>query len=112
VTVSITTAGPNAALTAPGKERNPVMAWLSLSQGFGMFGFLLLGKDDRRKKCAYFAVVVVLLIAILLLAGCGGGAPSQPSSQSHATTAGTYRLLLVGKSGAMQHSLALTLNVR
>ncbi len=112
VTVSVTTAGPNAALTAPRKEGNPVMAWLSLSQGFGMFGFLLLGKDGRRKKCAYFAVVVVLLIAILLLAGCGGGAPSQPSPQSHATTAGTYKLLLVGKSGAMQHSVALTLNIR
>src|SRR5260370_9732531 len=45
VTVSVTTAGPNAALTAPRKEGNPVMAWLSLSQGFGMCGFLLLGKD-------------------------------------------------------------------
>jgi O-antigen ligase len=88
-----------------------VTAWLPLSQGFGIFGMLLLGKDGRRKKRAYFMVLVVLLLAILLLTGCGG-TPIQTSAAAHATPAGTYHLLLVGQSASAQHVIILTLNVR
>jgi hypothetical protein len=112
VAVSVTTAGPSAALTAPAKERSPVTAWLSLSQGLGIFGMLLLGKDRRRKKHAFFMVLLVLLVGILLLTGCGGGTPIQTSSAAHATPAGTYHLLLVGQSASAQHLVTLTLNVR
>jgi hypothetical protein len=111
VTVSVTTTGPSAVLTAPAKESNPVTAWFSLSQDFGIFGMLLLGQDGRRKKRAYFLVLVVLLVGILVLTGCSG-TPIQTSSAAHATPAGTYHLLLVGQSASAQHVITLTLNVR
>ncbi len=112
VTVSVTTTGPIAALLAPAKAGHPVMAWLSLSQGFGIFGMLFLGRDRRRKKHAYFMVAAVLLIGILLLSGCGGGVPSQTPSMTHATPAGTYHILLVGQSASARHVVTLTLQVR
>jgi hypothetical protein len=111
VTVTVTT-GPNAVLIASRNARHPVMAWLPLSQGLGIFGFFVLGKDGQRKRRAYFVGVVVLLIAILLLNGCGGGVPSQPSSPPHATPEGSYSLLLTGKSGSLEHVFTLTLNVQ
>jgi hypothetical protein len=107
--VSVATAGPYSALPAPEKAKRPVMVWLPLSQGLGIFGLLLFGKDGRRKKPAY--LIMVFLIVSLLLVGCGGGTRLQ-SSESHVTPAGTYRLLVVGKSGAAQHSVTLTLNVQ
>jgi len=107
VTVSVTTAGSNAALAG-----HPVMAWLPLSQGFGIFGMLFLGKDRRRKKYAYFMVLAVLIIGILLLSGCGGGVSRQIPPMTHSTPAGTYHILLVGQSATAQHVVTLTLNVR
>jgi hypothetical protein len=99
-------------LLAPAKAGHPVMAWLPLSQSFGVFGMLFLGKDRRRKKYAYFMVLAVLLIGILLLTGCGGGAPTQTTPMTHVTPAGTYHLLLVGQSATARHVVTLVLNVR
>lgn len=111
VTVSVVTTGPNAALITNDKATNPMVAWVSLSQGFGMFGLLLVGKNRRHKKYTYLVVLLVLLFAILLLTGCGGGT-FQPPIVSHTTPAGTYRFLVVGHSATTQHVVTLTLNVR
>ena len=37
----------------------------------GLFGVLLLGRNDRRKKIAH-AVLAIAMVAFLLLAGCSG----------------------------------------
>jgi hypothetical protein len=111
VTVTVTTTSPNVAL-APARTGHPLMAWLPLSQGFGIFGLLLVGKGERRKKQTYFlTIVAVLLIVMLLLTGCGG-LPSHTSSVSQSTPAGTYHLLLTAQSGKAQHVVTLTLIVQ
>jgi ABC-type phosphate transport system substrate-binding protein len=78
--------------------------WMPL-QGLGLFGLMVVGSKGRQKKAIATAV---LLAALLLLSACAGGTGVAPSG----TPPGTYQITVKGASGALQHSLLLTLTVQ
>jgi len=80
----------------------------------GLFGVLLLGRNDCRKKIAQHTVLAMLMITFLLLVGCSGTSAGThgPTPQAGATRPGTYNLTVVGSCEKAQHSVSLTLTVQ
>ena len=121
-TLTITTTGPSASLTAPPSlTPNPSEPnlWASLG-GVGFVGLVLAGdwkKRNRRRMMIAFAVFA--LIMIVALVGCGGGSSSSGGGGGGGgTPANTYPITIkvsgtAGSNGGntAQHTLTVTLKV-
>jgi hypothetical protein len=79
--------------------------------GFGLFGMLFVGSKRRAKKTLSLIALALLISATLFMSACAGGTGIAPQTQP-GTTPGTYTITVSGSSGALQHSIPLTLTVQ
>jgi len=82
------------------------------SGGVTLAGIFLLGILSWRRrwgKLLSFAVLAFLVSAV----GCGGGGSGPPPPPPNlGTLPGTYTVAVTATSGALTHSISLTLNVQ
>lgn len=111
VTLTITTTASVAAATQfRSAQTQPVYAaWMQL-QGLGLFGMLVAGSKRWTKKFSMPIVLAMLIAVLLFMAACGGLGPAPQNPPG--TTPGTYTITVNGSSGALQHSVTVTLTVQ
>ncbi len=112
VTLTIKTTATSADLAPPHPVQNqPVYAmWMQL-QALGLLGMMLGTSKRRTKKLPALVALVLLVGAMLFMSACAGGTGIAPQTQP-GTTPGTYTITVSGTSGALQHSVPLTLTVQ
>jgi uncharacterized protein (TIGR03118 family) len=88
-----------------------MMGWLPFS-GLGAIGMIFAGRRPRlrakSRKWALGAGAVVLLALSLFALGCGGGSSSSRPSNN----ANTVTMMVTGTSGAISHSVPVTLTIQ
>jgi hypothetical protein len=113
VTLTVQTTAASAELIplSPAQSWPVYAVWMMQLQGLGLFGIMLAGSKRRTRKLAKLIALVLLVAAMLSMSGCAGGTGIASQSQQ-GTTPGTYTITVSGTSGALQHSVPVTLTVQ
>jgi hypothetical protein len=110
VQVTVSTAGSVAQSLAPRGNSHALFAWVGLFPGMGLLGMAFLGGRGRQNRTRLVLPFCAFMV-VLLCASCGVVGGSSSSGQ-HSTPAGNYTVLLIGRSGNLQHSSSLSLTVQ
>jgi len=82
--------------------------------GFGLIGMVLAGSRRRQKWLRFVVLGVVLACGVLSMTGCAGGTgiAQQTGTGSSGSGGTSYTITISGASGALQHSVAVSLTVQ
>jgi hypothetical protein len=110
LTISTTAASAGLAPLRPAQGQLIYALWMPL-QGLGFLGMILAGSNRTRKRLSVVIALALLVAAMLFLSACAGGTGIAPQTVP-GTTPGTYTITVSGISGALQHSVPVTLTVQ
>jgi hypothetical protein len=109
-TLSLKTTGATTQLTQAHNDGQPPFAAFLQLQGLGIVGIVLAGSGRGRRNVAKSLVLGVVIAMLLVLSACAGGTVITP--QTNSTPSGSYAITVSGVSGALQHSLPLSVTVQ
>ena len=110
LTISTTATSAGLAMPRPAQGQLIYALWMPL-QGLGFFGMILAGSKRTKKRLGVAIALALLVGAMLFMSACAGGTGIAQQTVP-GTTPGTYTVTVSGVSGALQHSLPVTLTVQ
>ena len=109
-TLTITTTASNARAVSRRSSRNLTIyaIWMP---GMGLFGMILVGSRARSRGLRVILLLSLMTGGLMFMIGCAGGTGITTPPQT-GTAPGTYTIMVSGTSGALQHSIPVTLIVQ
>jgi uncharacterized BrkB/YihY/UPF0761 family membrane protein len=108
VTSTLTITAPAASTmplpTSRGQVEFLYAAWLPLL-GIALIGIGLIFRNQKNRRHSLWVLTGSLLTLCAVMTGCGGGSNAPPPAQ-------TYSVVVTGTSGAIQHTIQVTVTVQ
>jgi len=104
--VTVNTASSKAASAGRNGWRSPYGTWIPLQGALALVGIVITGSNKKLRVRIFLPLIIGI---ILFASGCGGG---QSASQLQNSPSATYNIKITGTSGALQHSIPLSLSIQ